>query len=70
MSSSVTVSVLPGCDICKYVGPPPRKPAQIAAYDGKTTEGPWANMCEFHFKKYGVGLGTGKGQRLVLAEAK
>jgi hypothetical protein len=66
MATEVKVSQLPGCDICKYVGPPPGKPAQEAAYDGKTKEGPWANMCEYHFTQYGVGLGTGKGQRLIL----
>lgn len=31
--------------------------------DGKTTQGPWANMCPACFEKYGRGLGTGKGQR-------
>jgi len=66
MSTSVQVLSIPDCDICKYVGPPPRQTAQPAAYDGKTVEGPWANMCEFHFQQYGVGLGTGRGQKLVL----
>lgn len=68
MSTEVKVARIPDCDICKYVGPPPGKPKQPAAYDGKTVEGPWANMCEFHFKQYGVGLGTGRGQKLVLKE--
>jgi len=31
--------------------------------DGKTKMGPWALMCESCFSKYGVGLGTGLGQR-------
>jgi hypothetical protein len=31
--------------------------------DGKTTSGPWANMCLRCHKAYGFGLGTGKGQR-------
>lgn len=69
MSSSVKVASLPDCDFCKYVSRPTNK-VEKAGYDGKTTEGPWANMCEAHFKKYGVGLGTGKGQKLVLAEVK
>lgn len=47
---------MPKCDIC----------GGVAAYDGKTTMGPWANMCEEDFKWHGVGLGTGRGQRLVL----
>lgn len=68
MSTRVEVAKLPPCDFCKFVGPPPRQPAQLAQFDGKTTEGPWANMCRFHFDKYGVGLGTGKGQRLIARE--
>lgn len=52
----VKVSRLPDCDFCN-------SPAQ---YDGKTVIGPWANMCEVHFKQYGKGLGLGKGQKLVL----
>lgn len=31
--------------------------------DGKTKKGYWAIMCPECFKKYGIGLGTGKGQR-------
>ena len=31
--------------------------------DGKTKIGPWAYMCLSCFKKYGVGLGVGKGQK-------
>lgn len=31
--------------------------------DGKTKMGPWANMCAACAKRYGVGLGTGRGQR-------
>lgn len=25
-----------------------------ATYDGKTIMGPWANMCELHFNRYGI----------------
>jgi hypothetical protein len=57
MSKSVKVSQLPNCDIC----------GAVAEYDGKTTMGPWANMCLNHFKQLGVGLGTGRGQKLVMA---
>ena len=32
-------------------------------YDGRTKMGPWAMMSQASFKKYGVGLGTGKGQK-------
>jgi hypothetical protein len=58
--TSVIVSKLPDCDFC--IGHEPAK------YDGKTIHGPWANMCERHFKKYGIGLGTGLGQELKLKE--
>jgi hypothetical protein len=37
-----------------------------AEFDGKTKLRHWAFMCKEHFDKLGVGLGTGKGQRLVL----
>ena len=58
--TEVRVSVLPKCDFCD---------AQ-AVYDAKTVIGPWANLCEEHFKEYSPdeSLGTGKGQRLVTKE--
>ena len=31
--------------------------------DGKTQQGPWANMCRCCHKEHGCGLGTGKGQK-------
>lgn len=65
-SDSVTVAKKPNCDICKYVE---GKDGVEADYDGATTQGPWANMCERHFQSHGVGLGTGRGQRLVVASA-
>ena len=47
---------IPSCDFC-YAD---------ACYDGKTTAGPWAYMCETHWEKYGLGrIGLGFGQRLV-----
>lgn len=53
------------CDFCKFM-PPPGEHKRNAKFDGKTTEGPWANMCDYHFEKYGIGLGTGRGQRLII----
>ena len=53
----VEVSHIPKCDICGEVD---------AQYDGKTTSGPWANMCHKCMSQHGVGLGLGKGQRLIL----
>ena len=54
--TEVKVEVLPKCDFCD----------SQAAYDGKTKMGPWANMCEAHFKVHGIGVGLGRGQRLIL----
>lgn len=52
----------PSCDLCKYMDGKDGVPAQ---YDGKTTMGPWAAMCEKHFKSHGTGLGTGNGQKIT-----
>lgn len=43
------------CDVCN-------KAITKAFVDGKTTMGPWANMCLACHDKHGYGLGTGKGQ--------
>lgn len=51
----------PNCDFCKLEGK-----TEPAEYDGRTAIGQWAFMCQYHFDQYGVGLGTGKGQKLVL----
>jgi hypothetical protein len=64
MSKQVEVDALPACDICAMVGD-----THEAQYDGKTTAGPWANMCDEHFAIHGIGLGTGLGQRLVVRDA-
>lgn len=58
MSTQVEVERLPQCDIPGC--------GTVAGYDGKTNWGPWAYMCEDDFRHHGVGLGTGKGQRLIL----
>jgi len=57
MSTSVLVDTLPVCSFCD----------KEAHYDGKTKMGPWADMCEDHFREYGIGLGVGRGQRLIVA---
>lgn len=62
MSDSVIVSRLPLCDICAQVGN-----ESVAEYDAKTVFGPWANLCGTCFRKHAGKLGTGFGQRLVLA---
>lgn len=48
------------CDFCK----------RDASYDGKTIYRAWGYMCKTCFEKYGVGLGLGKGQKLVLKKDK
>lgn len=65
--TEVVVDKLPECDLCKVA--PVTDPPNVAAYDGKTRMGPWAYMCEECFKVYGIGLGLGVGQRLVLRES-
>lgn len=64
MSTEVRVTAIPNCDICKHTW----NAITPAAYDGATRMGPWANMCEDCFQCHGVGLGTGRGQRLKLAK--
>jgi hypothetical protein len=61
MSSKVEVVVLPKCDFCSM-----QKVEKDAMFDGATSFGSWANMCMSHFAQYGIGLGTGRGQKLVL----
>ena len=58
MADKVIVAKLSQCNFC----------SKDAHYDAKTSFGPWASMCEEHYKKYGIGLGTGKGQELVLED--
>ena len=61
----VKVPVLPRCDIHWYE----RNQTEVpAAVDGKTKAGPWANMCSSCHLTHGVGLGLGKGQRLILIQ--
>lgn len=50
------LSKAPNCDFC----------GAIAKFDGKTTQGPWAYMCGACMKIHGVGLGMGKGQKIVV----
>ncbi len=68
MSEQVEVMKLPPCDFCNQSNKrlDSTLPNQVdARYDGKTIYGSWANMCPEHFDLYGLGLGTGVGQRLV-----
>lgn len=65
MSHQVEVDELPPCDFCAAID----QRRVDAVVDGATTMGAWANMCEKHYEIHGVGLGTGKGQRLVMRGA-
>lgn len=42
------------CDFCQRI--------VVVWVDGKTSIGPWANMCLDCYKVHGIGLGIGKGQ--------
>jgi len=55
---------LPVCQFCKLAGR--NVPAR---YDGRTVFGSWAYMCEECWRRFGVGLGLGEGQRLVLDDS-
>ena len=56
------VDHLPDCDFCKMQMDHPN----AAEYDGSTSSGQWAYMCEVHFQAHGKGLGLGVGQRLMV----
>jgi hypothetical protein len=58
MSVTTIVDRRPQCDMCRKAE---------AQFDAKTIVGSWAYMCLPCYKVYGIGLGTGKGQRLYLA---
>lgn len=55
--TTTKVSALPTCSLCER---------QQAGYDAAMTFGGWAYACEGCFRRYGMGLGLGQGQRLVL----
>ena len=60
--SEVVVDRLPNCDICSA-----QQVARTAQYDAKLNFGSsWANLCQEHFETFGLGLGLGVGQRLVV----
>jgi hypothetical protein len=63
--STAYVAELPPCDIHRHI-----RNVEIAArYDAALRRGGWAYMCEDCFTVYGIGLGTGRGQRLIVAES-
>lgn len=56
---TIKVHELPKCDFC----------GEPAPYDDKTTKGPWANMCQKHWKEYGFKIGS-KRELIVKAAPK
>ena len=64
MSEVAYVLKYPACDICKYE----QDRITDAHYDGRTVSGQWGFMCDTHFASRGTGLGTGKGQRLIVGD--
>lgn len=69
------VATIPPCDICPKDDPMPTP----AVVDAKTFQGPWASMCDRHWRTWTAyppatqdadpELGTGKGQRYSLEPA-
>ena len=51
------------CDLCS-------DPITDEFIDGRTTEGPWANMCPECHQSWGMGCGTGHGQRYRLTDGR
>ena len=47
----------PNCDLCGV--------GTMAHYDAKTVHGSWGFLCRDCHGRYGVGLGTGRGQEIV-----
>lgn len=64
MSSETYVTKYPDCDICKYE----QGRSTEAHYDARTTSGQWGMLCDVHMATRGTGLGTGKGQKLIVGE--
>ena len=61
--TEVLVSQLPDCDMCRHQG---YDPVRKARYDAAIRGGGWMNLCTTHFREYAYGLGTGRGQKLVV----
>lgn len=67
VGEEVEVDTIPPCDFCQQFSSRRVK----AKFDGATkpnspARGSWAYMCGRHHARYGVGVGRGKGQRLIL----
>lgn len=58
--NEIVVSEYRSCDICDAHGN-----TSLAYYHGKTKLGNLANLCETHFKSFGIGLGEDKAVKLT-----
>lgn len=65
--TKVKVQSLPNCDLSGSQFPPHYE-RRLAKYDAKTVFGWWANLCEECFRRFGTGLGLGKGQELIVED--
>lgn len=54
------------CDLSDAM--PGRHGDMTVFVDGRMAGGSWANMCSICHAKYGVGLGTGRGQQYMKQE--
>jgi len=61
MGNKVIVDEIYKCEICN---------TESAEYDCKSKDGWWAYMCGDCFRKYGIGLGLGRGQKISIKEEK
>lgn len=60
IAKTVELPVIPKCDFCDL-------PAE---YDCKTKKDFWAYTCKRHYLLNGIGLGMGKGQKIIKVEHK
>ena len=65
MATHTTV-VVPKLPLCNFKEHGHCRDDGEAHYDGKTIYGSWGYMCEHHFTAFGVGLGLGRGQKLIV----
>ena len=56
--TEIELSIIPKCNLC----------SNQAGYDARTVNGFWAYLCETCYAKYGIGLGLGRGQKIVKAK--
>ncbi len=58
MTEKTYINPPKNCDLC-------HNEIKGCFYDAKTRMGPWGNLCSTCFGAYGLGLGTGLGQKYM-----